>query len=206
MGSGRRLGRLRGRGHERLGNRERGNRRGLGAPAMMGVGSRGQGTALELCGSAESWSQLSHCVALEKSHALSGPQFLLHRVMASLALRIYEHGKLTWGGCQLTRAQSKRNSRALSHNRAHQDSEPSPRTVQDRQSSQKDTRSLKDMGLRNWGVGTGGVAVGLTQFGAAVPSRSSQMSSHPLVSSLWMHQKQANGGLHPGLLTSGFSI
>lgn len=51
VGSGRRL---RGRGHERLGNREMGNKRGLGAPAMMGVGSRGQGTALELCGSAES--------------------------------------------------------------------------------------------------------------------------------------------------------
>lgn len=31
--SGRRLGRLRGRGHKRLGNREMGNKKGLGAPA-----------------------------------------------------------------------------------------------------------------------------------------------------------------------------
>lgn len=37
------------------------------------------GAALAEAGGAENWSQLSHYVALEKSRALSEPQFPLHR-------------------------------------------------------------------------------------------------------------------------------
>lgn len=125
VGSGRRSGRLRGRGHERLGNREMGNERvRSSSKAMMGVGSRGQGTALELplCGwGRELVPTVSLCGPGKVTCPLRSQVSSAQRLMSSLALRIYEHGELTWGGCQLTRAQSKRNSGALSRNRAHQD-------------------------------------------------------------------------------------